>query len=112
MVVYGRFEITQTVISVDKIVISITLPILVSYFFSYFKMKIVALYGFFEISQTVISIAKIIEVYDFLNIIWTCTTMVVANRILFLHGLISLFSDRKKSYWQQNPIIFVNLFLC
>ena len=85
---------------------------LVSYFFSHFKMYVVVLYSFFEITHTVISISKIairvplpmlvswiIEVYDSLEITWTCTTMVIAtcNMIFFLHGLISHFSERLKS---------------
>ena len=59
MILYGFFEITQTPIRIAKVTISVTLPMLVSYFFCYFKMYVVLLYGFFEITQPVVSIAKI-----------------------------------------------------
>ena len=49
----------QTAIGLAKIAISVTLSMLVSYIFSYFKIKFVILDGFFKITQTAISIAKI-----------------------------------------------------
>ena len=49
----------QTAIGLAKIAISVTLSMLVSYIFSYFKIKFVILDGFFKITQTVISNAEI-----------------------------------------------------
>ena len=38
VVLYGFFEIPQTPIRIAKIAKSVTLPMLVSYFYSFFKM--------------------------------------------------------------------------
>ena len=59
MVLYGDSKLAKTVKTIAKIAINTTLPMLVSYFFCYFKMQVVILDSFFEITQTVITIAKI-----------------------------------------------------